>query len=67
MPIRRAIPNFIPSSSLPDAASAGGTAPVVQMAPPEEPGATGPSVDIASSEPTSDDGRPQGNGEGSPS
>jgi carbon-monoxide dehydrogenase large subunit len=52
---------------LPDAASAGGTAPVVQMAPPEEPGATGPSVDIASSEPTSDDGRPQGNGEGSPS
>jgi hypothetical protein len=37
------------------------------MAPPQEPGETGPSVDIESSEPTSDDGRSQGNGEGNPS
>jgi carbon-monoxide dehydrogenase large subunit len=52
---------------LPDAASASGDAPMVQMAPPEEPGETGPSVDISSSEPTSDGGGSQGNGEGNPS
>jgi aerobic carbon-monoxide dehydrogenase large subunit len=52
---------------LPDATSASGDAPVVEMAPPQDPGTAGPSVDIARSEPTPDGGQPGGNGEGNPS